>query len=107
MISNTKWPTFEELVALEPGLSKLLAEARAERAEQRANPYYCANDVWYRRFKPRLLRLVGWERSGDHEHSELSCPAAYDVAYDRIYEALPECRNCGCLRPEDIGISAG
>jgi hypothetical protein len=45
--------------------------------------------------KARLTKLVGWEatRPGGVRRSS----AAYDVAYDTIYEALPDCRGrCAC-----------
>jgi hypothetical protein len=87
--------TFAELARLEPALSQLLAKVRAERAKAKADVHYCANDNWYRFFKPRLCRLVGWERPD--KHRVLSSTEAYDVAYDALYEFMPFCRACGCL----------
>jgi hypothetical protein len=91
--TTTQRPTFAQLCELEPGLSRLLAEAKAEKAAQRADRRYCANRVWYRRFKWRLLALVGWERPD--KHPVLSSTTAYDVAYRTIYDNLPNCRHRG------------
>ncbi len=86
-------PTFEELVRLEPRLGALLIEAKAVRRPRGKS--FCANLTWYRVFKPRLCQLVGWERA--ERHPVLSTNTAYDVAYDRIYDVLPNCRRCLCL----------
>ena len=53
-------------------------------------PSFCANDVWYRpgSFKSRLVRLAGWWA----EKPELRTSEAYDVAYDELYQQLPDCR---------------
>jgi hypothetical protein len=77
--------TFAELASIEPQLATLLKEAR--RVEP--SDTFCANAVWYRQFKPRLLSLAGWEA----ENPILRSSEAYDVAYETIYEALPDCRH--------------
>jgi hypothetical protein len=91
--------TWAELVRLEPGLGPLLEEARAHHADRSA--VFCANAVFYgsadstRGLKRRLLRLVGRDsgRAG-----VLGTSVAYDVAYDTIFAALPDCRGeCACL----------
>lgn len=89
-------PTFADLVKLEPKLGELLTEAKSYHTSQ--NPEFCANAAWYGYggepgIKPRLLKLVGWERPGGL-HWPLSTPAAYDVAYDTLFEALPDCGKC-------------
>jgi hypothetical protein len=92
--------TWATLVALEPQLAGLLAEAQAVRDCDTA-PYFCANAAWFgydghRGFKPRLRRLVGWDRPDGHP--ALTSCEAYDLAYQTIYEALPPCRGyCGCV----------
>jgi hypothetical protein len=92
MTTNTKPLTWNELARLEPRLSGLLDKAKAVKAKGRN---FCANDVWYRRFKPRLLWLVGWDRPDNHP--VLSSMQAFDLAYETIYEVLPNCRQCTCL----------
>lgn len=54
-------PSWRQLVRLEPGLADLEDDARSIKA----GPHFCANTVWYRNLKPRLLRLVGWSRRRD------------------------------------------
>ena len=97
-------PTWDRLVTLEPRLADLAAAIAAEHDE--GGPVYCANRAWYGRrrgaawlpgFKERLNRLVGWYAEGDHP--ELRTMEAHGLAYNRLYSALPDCRECeGCLR---------
>jgi hypothetical protein len=91
-------PTWEELVDLEP---RLLALVRSALETDGSRPDFCANARWYgyggqRGLKPRLLMLVG------HDAAPFAPPllrtrAAYDVAYHTVYEALPNCKRCGCF----------
>lgn len=91
--------TWRLLVKLEPGLNELYKEAKSIKPEP--GKVFCANVVWYaespggRDMKQRLCRLVGWDRRGD---GILGTSEAYDVAYDKIYSALPDCQGkCGCI----------
>jgi hypothetical protein len=77
--------TWDALVAAEPQLAELHRRA----SEVSAGPDFCANRVWYDVLKPELVRLVGWEA----ERPELRDPAAYDLAYTKLYEQLPDCRH--------------
>lgn len=87
----------------------------------RRSPGYCANRTWYGVFKPILLREVGMlaELQCNRIHPVLAadldkpvehdpeCAAsidaqrwlksskAYDVAYDKLYAALPDCQHDG------------
>ena len=93
--------TFSELCELEPKLKGLADEAKNTR-DPGTGDAFCANAIWYGYFgrqgiKPRLLKLVGWERriAGP---AELRTEQAYDIAYDTIYNLLPSCRGqCGCM----------
>ena len=82
--------TWEEITRIEPELQNLLEEAKAVKAE---NDNFCANKVWVREFKLRLVKLVGYEA----KLKSLQNKEAYDLAYDKIYKELPDCRNCSCL----------
>lgn len=84
--------TWRQIEAIEPRLARLYVEAKAVRASKN----FCANEIWYRSMRPRLVRLVGWD-AGD---KRLKTQEAYDLAYRKIYEALPDCRhesNISCL----------
>lgn len=88
-----------EIAKAEPRLLDLYKEAAAIRDDKR-KPSFCANAVWYgygghRGLKPRLIYLVGWARRPD-ESGSLGSADAYDVAYQTIYDQLPDCRNCSC-----------
>ncbi len=99
----TTRPTWDELIAIEPGLAALLAEVRRERPGRR----YCANARWFGHaphrgegFKPRMERLVGWRAEGGDPR--LRTAAAYDAAYRTLYDALPGCRGCACPSLPDL-----
>ena len=88
--------SFAALARIEPGLARLMRDVRAVRDTGAA--WFCANDCWYQPggFKSRLLRLAGWfARKPELRNSE-----SYDIAYDAIYAALPDCRACACIALE-------
>lgn len=107
--------SWERLVELEPELAKLEREVQAYRKLDRLQRQIlalpvdlpleafrwaattCANAIWYGYggypgIKPRLLGLVGWHA----RNPALRSSAAYDLAYRRLYDDLPGCRNCSC-----------
>lgn len=90
--------SFGELCRLEPRLADLFRDALAVEG---SDEHFCANWTWYRELKPRLLQLVGWHA----ERPELRTMEDYDTAYQTIYEALPPCNACSCLRLEAFGLS--
>lgn len=85
--------TWEVLVELEPRLQQVFDECAAVKDDQLA-PWFCANRIWYNRFKPRIVQLVGFERA---DHPILGTPTAYNIAYNTCYHQLPYCRDCDCL----------
>jgi len=95
---TTRRPTWKQLIKAEPELANLLEEAQMIRTEP--GRVFCANACWYGHggwdgFKPRLEDLVGWSMKG---HPLLGTSQAWDVAYERIYAALPDCRgDCWCI----------
>lgn len=84
------------LTIAEPKLADLLAEIQALHTEPPTTPF-CANDAWFQPdgFHRRLLTLVGWE--ADAAPPVLRTEAAYDTAYNTLYAALPDCRECSCF----------
>ena len=88
-MTNITWGL---LVKIEPRLGEMLKRAKAVKGD---GEHFCANTVWYDDFKPELCTLVGWEASGTNPL--LHTPQAYDLAYRKIYETLPDCRDCTCM----------
>lgn len=85
--------SFMPLARLQPQLIELYMKM-ASFMDERNETKCCANELWYFYGKPRLLPLVGWESRG--QHPTLRTMEAYDIAYQTCYDALPDCRNCGC-----------
>ena len=87
-------PTWQQLVKAEPELKELLEEAQSVDG---SDPHFCANNVWYAAggLRERLCFLVGWITQ--RNDPVLKTSAAYDVAYKKIYAALPDCQDCWCF----------
>ena len=91
--------TWEELVAYEPRLNDLLADARAIKDE--GGPYFC-NDLAYTEdignqpsLKKRLNSLVGWD--SPNKESPCATSEAWRLTIKVIQGVLPNCRKCGCM----------
>jgi hypothetical protein len=99
--SRSTVPTFEELCELEPRLLDLYREVSAVKDD--GGPSFCANAVWdewhpeweHDSLKGRLFRLVGF--AAESPDPILRSWQAERVAHDKIYDALPDCRNCACV----------
>ena len=89
--------TWKEMVKIEPHLAKLLKEAKSHKG---GPGHRCANDIWYdygspgmNGLKSDVHALVGWEA----QNRLLSSSRCYDIAYQKIYSALPDCGDdCEC-----------
>lgn len=82
---------YRELRKMEPGLKALEREIKKERPKEDGR--YCANMAWYRKYKPILCELVGWEA----RLPSLRNDECYDAAYLVLYNMLPDCNGCCCL----------
>jgi len=97
---NDESITWSLLCKLEPRLKELYKEIKQVKDDKTKNSF-CANRVWYgwgnsgNGFKNRLHPLAGWEATG--EDPRLHTRKAYDIAYKKLYNALPDCRNCICM----------
>jgi hypothetical protein len=89
---RNRMPTFEALAEIEPRLAELKQEAAS--VVDDGGKSFCANRVWYSRFKPRLNSLVGFDR--DTGPAVIRSCNAWDLAIRVIYRELPDCRNCSC-----------
>src|SRR5262245_20134324 len=84
--------TWATLVAIEPRLRALLAQARQVQDDGHGT-WFCQLVPFYAYFKPALLPLVG---HGARTRS-LRTEACYDCAYDVVLHALAPCRGrCPC-----------
>jgi hypothetical protein len=89
------WPM---LAALEPALADLLHAAR-NADSHRSTDSFCSIWFWHGGdLKQQMLQLVGHERPDFHPI--LGTSAAYDLAYDTLFAAIPPCRNCQNCGPE-------
>src|SRR5262249_24967899 len=94
--------TLEELLALEPRLKPLFAEAKSFRRNTQEG--FCANAVWfgYPGYEPGLkallAELVGWY---SRQEGVLGSREAYEVASRALYKALPDCRHDDPCSPFD------
>lgn len=86
-------PTWQALVRHEPRLEALAVLAQTIGRLGRRRRGFCANAVWYAGLKPLLCGLVGW--GAEHDDPVLTSSAAYDVAYEHLYELLPDCQHDG------------
>lgn len=92
---------FLPYVVWEPRLIDVFVRA-ASVIDDGTEPYFCANEVFFGYHNPRaslkraILPLAGWY-AADDVHIKLRTEEAYDVVYERIYEALPNCRDCACF----------
>jgi hypothetical protein len=96
--------SFEEIAKLEPRLAALYAMAQAIKDDGRGD-YFCANEHWYgygpvslgRGLRAQVEKLVGWAVKKRGGNPRLATCRAYDIAYQTIYAALPDCRDCNCF----------
>jgi len=80
--------TWEQMVTIEPRLLTLYKKAKSYKPTEG----FCAHQVWYGHYglKSQMFKLVGFCATGI-----LGTPEAYDIAYDKIYNALPDCQHDG------------
>jgi hypothetical protein len=88
--------SWERIVEIESRLKA--AERDIKAVADKGGRSFCANAIWYGyldpgfSFKARVNRYTGWHA----EAPELRSMAAYDMAYDYLYDLLPGCRACLC-----------
>ncbi len=93
--------TWNDLVQMEPRLAELMAQATEIKYGDRDQLWYGSPDAREMQihngssvsFKHRMSRLVGMH---SHTNDEILISSeAYDVAYEALYAALPNCRHEG------------
>jgi hypothetical protein len=85
---------FMRLTEQEPALLELVKRVRAFKRAARDRTEVCGNRIWYDHIKPPLERLVGWSAG----NRALRTSVAYGTACLYLYELLPNCRNCCCVK---------
>jgi hypothetical protein len=98
---DPKQLSFGQVAGMEPMVLELYRQASLVAAD--GNDSFCANELWYGFFQPRLNKIIGWDR--EQGPDVLRSCRAWDVSFKEIYSALPDCRNCGCLRTEYVNQS--
>ena len=88
--------TWKQLILLEPRLEKLLAEINALPPVVRTRAE-CNLIRWYGQtgnpgYKYQMSGLVGW--AVKVKKTPLSTNRAYDIAYEKLFYALPGCAKC-------------
>jgi hypothetical protein len=84
--------TWEEITQIEPALITLFNKCCE--VKDPGSGSFCANELWYRPggFKEQLCSLVGWNALKLDDR--LCSSQAYEIAYEKCYNALPACREC-------------
>jgi hypothetical protein len=93
---DPKHLSFGRVASMEPAVLELYQQALLVKSD--GNDSFCANKTWYEVFQPKLNKVIGWDR--EQGPDVLRSCRAWDVSFNAIYSALPDCRNCGCLRTE-------
>lgn len=90
----TKAPsiTWERICRLNPLMRNLYEEAKSIKDDKRKKRF-CANVIWENQLKPYMVNHVGW----NSPIPELRSSLVYNITYEKIYNALPNCRNCFCV----------
>ena len=100
---------WSKLCKMQPELRTLYRRAKAVKDDGKA-AWFCANRVWYGRggeegLKAILVQLVGHRAAKQDKYPLLATSQAYDLAYEKIYEALPDCRGeCTCMNVSALGL---
>jgi hypothetical protein len=89
--------SWEALIEAEPRLQALERDVMA--VADKGGELFCANAIWYgymdveHGFKERVCQLAGWTA----DSPQLRTQEAYDLVYERLYDQLPNCRDCRCF----------
>jgi hypothetical protein len=101
---------FEWICRIDPRVLTLYEEINSLKDDGRS--YFCANELWYwggdphsktrkQSFKESMEELVGWGRKAANKEDSiegyLGSSDAYDIVYQTLYAALPDCRDCSCI----------
>lgn len=86
MTNDLSW---ESLLSTDPRLEDLLKAAKDLRSVRNRRPHFCANSYWLVGLDGLSYKQVVKKLAGDNLD-------AYKVIAEKIYYALPDCRDCFC-----------
>jgi hypothetical protein len=93
-VTDDDYIEWREMLEIEPRLGRLYQDILAIRDDGTAKSF-CANDRWFRHgLKDRLTCLVGFRALSGNPR--LQTVQAYETALEKLYGALPDCRDYGC-----------
>jgi hypothetical protein len=92
---------WEDMVKIEPALARLLKDVEA--ADRHGIRAFCGVTAWHGSggrlgLKMRMYQLAGFGSS----NAGLRTREAYEVALEKLYNALPPCRGCACVEEEEL-----
>jgi len=85
--------SFNRLTLYEPRLVVLRNDIVSLASGVSKKEVFCANFHSYKTFKPRLLKLVGYDRTDLGEGHVLRSSQAYSAALHHLYNLLPDCNH--------------
>lgn len=90
----TPFKAIKKLGEYDRRIIELYKEAKSIK-DDKSKGCFCANSLFYKQngFKDKIVDIVGHCCSTP----KLQGRAAYDMVYNIIYRALPDCRNCSCF----------
>jgi hypothetical protein len=86
--------TWEGLVNECPALSVVQDGILARQSAMSKSANHCANSFWYSSVKPILTHMIGGGSMARCD-SVLCTSEAYDVAYDHLWNLVPDCNHGG------------
>jgi hypothetical protein len=90
---------WDDMVKVEPALARLLKDVVV--ADHHHTRVFCGVTAWHGSggrpgLKMRMYQLAGFGSS----NADLRTREAYEVALEKLYNALPPCRGCACAEEE-------
>lgn len=86
--------TWDQICKIEPKVKDLYLKAKSYKPKSG----FCANKIWYGNcgnngLRDEVISLVGFESKNEI----LRTSEVYDLVYEKIYKALPDCDHDGGL----------
>lgn len=89
-------PALDALRRAYPTLRML--EAEAEAFQGTTCPHFCANSIWYGHTSRHPSLRNRTVTVANKAVKRFGTQRAYDLVYSAVYQKLPDCADCGCIR---------